>query len=287
MSPSPSCFPPLRCSLRAVCHEPEPPGARVNDPHVATLSYQIVTDEGLAFNAPPALRWQTAGFDVHLDEGMATFTMHDHYASQDDARCAVEPFIAAWEIQAAISWGLRGRELRFVYQGASVIDRSPDRDGIYGTVSAERRILWRVEANAVVSKPAYPDPPSEFVASPDVETMWNRFERYLQGREPLASMAYFCLTLLEQRAGGGRGKRREASRRYCVDFDVLNTLGELVSARGDASNARKADGWPLTPLTVAEQAWVEAVIKKLILRVGEPAHDPTRPWPQITMHDFP
>jgi len=41
------------------------------------------------------------------------------------------------------------------------------------------------------------------------------------------------------------------------------------------------------PLTPPEKAWVEAVVRTLIQRVGEYAYDPTAKAPQITMADFP
>jgi hypothetical protein len=41
-----------------------------------------------------------------------------------------------------------------------------------------------------------------------------------------------------------------------------------------------------TPLTQKEKSWVEEVIKKIILRVGEHACDQQKQLPQITMNDF-
>lgn len=36
-----------------------------------------------------------------------------------------------------------------------------------------------------------------------------------------------------------------------------------------------------------ENAWMDAVVTRIIQRVGECAADPTATWPQITMEDFP
>jgi hypothetical protein len=78
----------------------------------------------------------------------------------------------------------------------------------------------------------------------------------LAGSEPLLSMAYFCLTLLE------RGDRRAAAQQFAIDYEVLKKLGELTSTRGDHHTARKASA-PLHPLTADEAHWIEATIKAI------------------------
>ncbi len=57
---------------------------------------------------------------------------------------------------------------------------------------------------------------------------------FLDGQEPLLSMANFCLTVLEWDAGG----RPAAASKYNVNLEVLRKLGYLVSERGDVSTAR-------------------------------------------------
>jgi hypothetical protein len=59
-------------------------------------------------------------------------------------------------------------------------------------------------------------------------------------------------------------------------------LGKLTSA-ADPEIGRKA-GTP-APLTAAERHWIEAVIVRLIRRVGERASG--RPQPKLTMADLP
>lgn len=124
--------------------------------------------------------------------------------------------------------------------------------------------------------------------SPDVDTMWHRYEGYLEGREPLAAMAYACLTLLEASAGGRDRARNGAANRYRIEVDVLQTLGRLSSSVGDKETARKFKGLSeRRPHTGAERAWMEAAVKALIRRAGEWAFDPGASRPQITMSDLP
>ena len=45
------------------------------------------------------------------------------------------------------------------------------------------------EATGRVLPPCYPPPPSGLKFTPDVQTLYDRFEGYCLGKEPLASMA--------------------------------------------------------------------------------------------------
>ena len=122
------------------------------------------------------------------------------------------------------------------------------------------------------------------MVSLDVETMWHRYEGYLAGREPLAAMAYFCLTVLQGSAGG----RDEAAEQFGISGRVLDTLGRLTTEIGDDETARKrTHGSEWRPHTRAERAWIEAAVKALIRRAGEWASDPEAPGPQLTMNDLP
>jgi len=62
---------------------------------------------------------------------------------------------------------------------------------------------------------------------------------------------------------------------YGVDAAVLNTLGKISTARGDATSARKFDPNG-TRLTGAEIRWLETAVRALIRRVGECDSDPPR-----------
>lgn len=117
-----------------------------------------------------------------------------------------------------------------------------------------------------VERGAYPTIPADFIATPDVELLWTRYKMYLQGRDQLLSMAYFCLSYIEGIAGG---RRIDASNKYGVNRDDLNRLGELTSARGDKLSARKGVRNNFLPLTDEDTLWVEGFVKLLIRRIGE------------------
>jgi len=124
--------------------------------------------------------------------------------------------------------------------------------------------------------------------------MWQRYNGYVHGREPLLTMAYFCLSVLAWSArdwptfSKRSHPRRRAAAKYAIELDVLDTLGRLTSILGDAAGGRKRDEQSEDrPPTNAEHAWVDAAIKALILQVGAWAADPSKQLRQLTMGDLP
>src|SRR5262249_31197976 len=133
----------------------------------------------------------------------------------------------------------------------------------------------------------YPPTPTRFVASPDVETMLLRYEMYLDGKEPLLSMANACMTLLEGSTGATRRVREAFCQTYRIDRAVRDKLGDIVSERGGPAEARKfRSRATMTPLTEKEKQWVKDVVKAMIRRKAEYDADPSAPLQQITLADF-
>jgi hypothetical protein len=179
--------------------------------------------------------------------------MGEHFATPEQARHRVDPFLRAWEIHAAIQEGVL---IEFQYDRAEIIDRHPLPPGS-ATVVAPAGIA---SANAFGSGAVhtvhgeYPSPPTAFAADPDVEKLWSRWSGYADGREPLQSMAYFCLTVLDAAAAGSN--RAETQAHFAVSGRVLSTLSRLSSDVGDAATARKMSRYQRDqrPLTGEESA---------------------------------
>lgn len=249
----------------------------MNDPHVESLSYRLETDRtSLQFQNPPPLDYQAPGFDLHLEDGRLTVTMKDHHASATEARQTVRPLLDSWEFDWALRHGRR--EMKFVYENANVIDRQPPPPGttiLIGTV--EMIGVSHLAATAVVGVPAYPMPPSAFKVSPDVETLWNRYERYVEGREPLAGMAYACFTFITKIMYNGKG---DASQKLNISDPVLKELGRLAGGKGERKYPTAG------PYSAQKKMWLEAAIRLLIRRVGEQAAG-VQQLRQITMNDLP
>jgi hypothetical protein len=252
----------------------------MNDPHVVTLTYALETADTISFDGAEPLRHETTDFELHLADGILVATPKGDFASVTEARNSLDPLLHSWALSAALNSGRS--EIWFKYKDAEVIDRHPPPPGTSRVLKADFGGVVSAVGNITVklNRTHYPDPPSEFVATPDVESLWHRFEGYRSGREPLLSMSYFCLTFIESIFGG----RDNAAIQLGFSKEVLSKLGELTSTHGDTTSARKFSvGSPQSPLTHSEAKWIEETVRWIIRRLGEAATG--APLSQITMAD--
>ena len=91
----------------------------MSDLHVEALFYRVNHAEDVDYEKAPPLRYQGAGFSVRIADGTAQIDMIDHHATSEAAPAAVEPFLRAWELSAALQQG--PGEFQFVYDSARVI----------------------------------------------------------------------------------------------------------------------------------------------------------------------
>lgn len=237
------------------------------DFHVVALRYKLRPSDQVTYVSPAPVEFETQEVRFGLTEGKLNCEMKGHFASAEEARFVVEPVLRAWEVDADLRWN--PGQFRFEFDGADIIDRSPIPAGVgrghaymlcgVGSISAVGTVSFHV------TRAHYPEPPGTFRVNPDAESILLRYQGYLGGREPLLSMAYFCLTVLEANAGN----RASAATMYGIDKAVLRKMGELTTRRGDRFSARKAIAGPVLPLTGEEGAWLEAALKALIWRVGD------------------
>ena len=122
----------------------------------------------------------------------------------------------------------------------------------------------------------YPVPPSGQALEPDdpdASFMLSRLDLYRRGREPLADVAYLCLTVLEDSISNvarGKGNRRKlAANHYQIERKVLEGVGELSSKKG-GSVARKAEG-RADAFTREETRFLEAAVTAFTRRAAEKA----------------
>ena len=178
-------------------------------------------------------------------------------------------------------------DLQLKFDHADIIDRAPISDNkktinLHAHISAHVVVSDKVHLH--VSRGKFPPFPNNFKASPDAETMYLRYKSFHEGRESLTAMAYMCLTVFQASAGG----RREAVNMYCIDYDILDTLGRLTSTKGGPGEARKyPKNGKFDSLHSKEKEWIISVVKALIRRAGEYAHDDKVKLNQISIKDFP
>jgi hypothetical protein len=241
----------------------------VNDPHVSHLRYRLIPASFVELVDGPAIEVETNAFRAKLAESYLILEMRAHFASESEARCVGDPFANGWSIASGLR---RGRaEVAFEFEAAEIVDRAPPSDG-QGHASASLRMPMPQLQFTATSTPiqiGFPRAAPSFLASREVEVLWARHQAYVEGREPIASMAYFCLTFVETLAGGDR---RRAAEKYKISHNVLQRIGHLTSdGRGDHLTARKiVPTKPLEPLSQSDLLWLEAAVRIMIWRVGAP-----------------
>lgn len=258
----------------------------MNDPHVVSLKYKLETIDTVSFSEPSAIEAESETFRMKLADGIVVFEFKLHFDSAEAARSIVEPYLRAWEIDNALS--MNKQEINFRYIDAEVIDRNPLFSGSSQIIQGqfiESTLVVSGGVSISVTRPDYPPPPAYFNVNTDVESLWQRYERYTRGQEPLPSMAYFMLTWLENYAGGvHKGKREWASKKFAISKEVLDKLANLSTNKGDELSARKRQEGTLLPLTSIEKRWLESVVRAIIRRFGEIDVHPSLKI--ITMDDF-
>ncbi len=261
----------------------------MRDPHVESLRYRLKTSATTIYKTPPAVKVIRAEFECHLNDGVLTCRMREHFSTIEEARRVVKDFLCSWKIKTALELG-RG-EMEFQFEDSHVIDRNPPPPGSSEFVHVSASGVVKFTGSAIselrIIRSKYPDPPTVFTVTPDVKILWQRYNNYLDGNELLPSMANFCLTLVENKADGKgkKGKRELAANLFKIDKPILNMLGNL-SAKGDTKTARKfpKEG-DLIPLSGKEIKWIKAAVKILIRRMGELANIQSAQL--ITMADLP
>jgi hypothetical protein len=194
----------------------------------------------------------------------------------------IEPVLRAWELEASIRGNLYW--IRFNFEKAEIIDRTPIIPGKplnFVHVGGASMVGFTDCAIVKVGWAKYPEPSLIFRVTPDVDSLWFRYKGYIEGREPLLAMGYFCFTLLKTIAGGNLKKM---ARYLGTDVNVLKKLSELTSTRGDRATARKISTQSMRPLSGPEATWIQSVIKVLIFRIGD-TRDIAK-LPKIKMADF-
>jgi hypothetical protein len=257
----------------------------MNDPHVEKLFYKVIVSDDTDYDKAPPISGETQDFKWQLSKDQLAVEMKIPCATESEAKEVVDEYLKGWRVTTGLLH--RPGNLSFKFSSSILVNR-PLNNGGYRTESfgsdSSEIILLSDEIKEHTSYESFAAPPEKFKVSPEVEMMFFRYRLYREGRETLRSMAYWCLKVMEFSAGG----RHEASEQYGVDFRVLRKLMELCWTKGDVDHARQMkSNTGITLLKTAEREWIRAVVKRLILRVGEYAYDPGAKLQLLIMADFP
>ena len=244
----------------------------MNDPHVAALIYKIEHGPSVDYRKAESIDHEEAEFRVKIANEEVRFELKEHYATEDAARKAIEDYIRDWEFGAGLENGPSCFKLKFDH--AQIEDRNPTPGGLELHAQPLRFDMMVSKATLTVFRNCYPPPPSGLKITPDVQLMYDRYMDYLQGREKLLGMAFFCWSMVKDNT---------------TDFsrEVCNMISRISGGGGGPEHARKRAGIDEDPLTDQELRFFVEAIKAIIRRAAERAHDPDQNLPKISLSDLP
>ena len=103
----------------------------MNDPHVKAIHYFIEHDDSVDYRDAEPLVHEDDLFRIRTDRDEVILEPKSHYATEEEARSAVEGLVRRWEFEAALRAG--SRSFRLSYARVEIIDRKPS------TTAAGRR----------------------------------------------------------------------------------------------------------------------------------------------------
>ena len=149
----------------------------MNDPHVSALHYRVCHNESVDYSEAKPLVFDQPSFRVEVKDRKARFELKQHYASEDEARKLIDPFVKNWEFDASLRRAPGFFRLEF--DRAEIIDRSPTK-GVLHVSWSIRAGSPTVSVKAQVQPMTYPTAPSQINSDhPDVQTLYQTVRELL------------------------------------------------------------------------------------------------------------
>lgn len=259
----------------------------MNDPHVVALNYAVTHGDSIDYGNAEPLDLDEPEFRLTVADRKVRFEFKTHHATEEGARDTLADYIRNWEFDATLTYGSPD-SFRLEFENAEIIDRNPT-PGVT-RIGGRLEIRGTGSARLAMGVSKYPSPPSNMSLNSDIETMHHRYMGFRARHEPLESMAYFCLTMLEDPPKQSKRqrpskKRKDAAKKFGIELPILVEIGHLSSTKG-GQNARKREGTARS-LTASERRFLDRAIKTLIRRAAELECAPTGSLPMISLSDLP
>lgn len=263
----------------------------MNDPGIQTLHYRFVSESptDMFIQAAP-LNVTLGGFEVVLKDDRLMATPGRQYPSEASARNALEPLLRAWEESALLDSCL----IRFEFLNADLIDSECASGDNVVYMKSSLSLATTFRATLTLQHGKYPAPNPGFASSELTAKLTNRFRRFKDQAEPLCSMGYWVLSLLETTFGC----RKNVASTLRIEEEILRVFGDLTAVddpiHGRKTNPKEFRSTLLrsqnrslhAPLCPKEVQWIEATVVLLIRRVGEHNANPSG-YARLTMRDLP
>src|SRR5438094_939565 len=145
--------------------------------HVVALLYRLQPGGHVSYPDLPPLAFENEVARFGLEKNQLRCDMKLHVATSEEARALVDPALRDWEMEIELARG--PGELRFIYENAEIIDRTPAIPGVirgHVMVAAQEALLVSTgNLTCHITRGKYPDPPVGFHLSPDAESILVRF----------------------------------------------------------------------------------------------------------------
>ena len=155
----------------------------MKDPHVDHLIYRIEHGPFVTYENAKPMELELPDFRLRAGGAKVYFEMKGHYRTVEQARRAVEPFAKAWVLD--VTFRKQRGWFDLVYENSQVIDRA--------TGSTSQGVAIQIPKATLKVNPQsleeFPTLPPDMLATPDVQSMFDRYVNSMNGREPLPSMA--------------------------------------------------------------------------------------------------
>lgn len=263
----------------------------MNDPQVTALYYWVDHDDSVHYENAAPLEYADDEVEVHLEKRHLTLRPKRHYPTAQEAREALEGFIRDWEFNSTVEAG--SRQFALLYMDADIIDLNPTPlpPGTVDLSLSARAGPPKASLRLRVGRTKFPSLPGRVKidsGDPTALAMLSRLDRFHQGRETLASMAYFCLTAMWDSAKATTGITdavKATHDHFAISVKVQRKVSELSSNRG-GDEARKATGLG-QEFTNEEKKFLLTAVQTFTRRVAEKSANPAGELSLITMADLP
>ena len=179
---------------------------------IEKLIYSVTIGNNVVYEVLEPLKSSFSNFDMELELPYLTIIPKIEYESIEAARKEIDIQVYSYETYWRLS---QDTEVKFSFDYAETKDE--------GKTVLEKVITKNLPLEKAIKsiKNKYPLPPNNFCLSPDVDSLLYRFNNYLNGKENILGMAYFCLTLIESKSGIKNNKRKTISNKLKIDDQVL------------------------------------------------------------------
>src|SRR5205823_1576310 len=134
------------------------------DFHVVALIYRLQPSDRVSYAEPPPLVFENEIARFRLEKDQLRCELKVHVATLEEARALVDPILRDWEMETELA--RCPRELRFIYENAEIIDRTPAIPGVirgHVMVTAQDAVLVSTgNVTCHITRGKYPDPPVGF-----------------------------------------------------------------------------------------------------------------------------